>query len=129
MRYIITEQQNDRIAGYILKFLDDNLTPYGGWKSIEEYEQELDENSGELFIPIKDVDEWDLSRSNHIYYSVCDNPNYVENPFPEGACPVVMIPPSVLDALNGFFGDIWKGIFKEWFEEKTGAEVFVINSY
>jgi hypothetical protein len=40
-----------------------------------------------------------------------------------------MIPPSVLDALNGFFGDVWKGIFKEWFEEKTGAEVFVINSY
>ena len=49
MRYIITEQQNDRISGYILKYFDDNLRPYGGWKSVEEYENELDENDGELF--------------------------------------------------------------------------------
>ena len=59
MKYLITESQfktaEQAIRAYrleqtILKFFDDNLTPYDGWESHKEYERTLKENGGELFL-------------------------------------------------------------------------------
>lgn len=119
MRYLITEQQNNRLIGYILKYFEENLTPYGGWDSRDEYINELDYNSGELFIPLADIGEWDMDNTNHMWYSTCDNGN-LPQPLPEGSCPVLVIPHRIFSALDGFFGEIWKDLFKIWFQEKTG---------
>ena len=113
MKYIITEDQfktaEQAIRAYrleqtILKFFDDNLTPYDGWDSHKEYESELKENGGELFLQTKNDGEWDLDTDNHMWYSLCDNENLSE-PLPEGHCPVVVLPTLKYDALDGYFGD------------------------
>ena len=125
MRYIITEKQKEKIEEVILKFFDKKLTPEEGWESHEDYESEL-EISGELFLRLNDDEDWDLNNENHMWYSVCDNENLSE-PLPEGHCPVVTLPDSVFDALNGYFGDLWKKLFKRWFMSKTGLLVVQID--
>lgn len=137
MKYIITEEQfktaeeairTYRVEQTILKFLDDHLTPYDGWDSHKGYKMELEENQGELFIIIKPQgDEWDLNSDNHMWYSICDNSNLSE-PLPEGHCPVVTLPNGVYDALNGYFGDLWRTHFKRWFLGHTGMKVVQIDN-
>jgi hypothetical protein len=135
MKYIITEDQfktaEQSIRAYrleqtIYNFFDGHLTPFDGWDSPQGYARELKENGGELFIRTKDSDEWDLNSSNHMWYSICDNDNLSE-PLPEGHCPVVVIPKLTYDALNGYFGDMWKILFKRWFITHTGMNVVQID--
>ena len=59
MKYIITEEQNERLEKTIMKFFDKNLTPFEGWESHEDYEGELETNGGELFLRITDDGEWE----------------------------------------------------------------------
>jgi len=125
MKYIITEKQKEKIEEVILKFFDEKLTPEEGWESHEDYESEL-EMSGELFLRLNDDEDWDLNSENHMWYSVCDNENLSE-PLPEGHCPVVTLPDTVFDALNGYFGDLWKKLFKRWFMSNTGLLVVQID--
>ena len=127
MKYIITEEQNERLEKTMMEFFDKNLTPFEGWESHEDYESELEINGGELFLRTTDDDEWDLLSNNHMWYSICNNDNLSE-PLPEGHCPVVTLPKSTYDALNGYFGDKWKKLFRRWFIIHTGLLVIQIDS-
>ena len=73
MKYIITEEQNERLEKTMMEFFDKNLTPFEGWESHEDYESELEINGGELFLRTTDDDEWDLLSNNHMWYSICNN--------------------------------------------------------
>jgi hypothetical protein len=128
MKYIVTEEQFKtaeqsvrayRLERTILEYLDNHLSPFEGWNSYEEYQIELEENSGELFIFTVESD-GDAGTDDHMWYSICDNQNLTE-PMPEGHCPVVVLPSSSYDALEGYFGNNWKPIFKEWFTKNTGG--------
>ena len=127
MKYIITEEQNERLEKTMMEFFDKNLTPFEGWESHEDYESELEINGGELFLRTTDDDEWDLLSNNHMWYSICNNDNLSE-PLNEGHCPVVTLPKSTYDALNGYFGDKWKRLFRRWFIVNTGLLVVQIDS-
>ena len=127
MKYIITEEQNERLEKTMMEFFDKNLTPFEGWESHEDYESELEINGGELFLRTTDDDEWDLLSNNHMWYSICNNDNLSE-PLDEGHCPVVTLPKSTYDALNGYFGDKWKRLFRRWFIIHTGLLVIQIDS-
>jgi len=125
MKYIITEKQKEKIEEVILKFFDEKLTPEEGWESHEDYESEV-EMTGELFLRLNDDDAWDLNKENHMWYSVCDNENLSE-PLPEGHCPVVTLPDTVFDALDGYFGVLWRKLFRRWFMLNTGLLVVQID--
>ena len=127
MKYIITEEQNERLEKTIMKFFDKNLTPFEGWESHEDYESELEINGGELFLRTTDDDEWDLLSNNHMWYSICNNDNLSE-PLPEGHCPVVTLPKAVYSALDGYFGERWKKLFRRWFIMNTGLLVIQIDT-
>ena len=127
MKYIITEEQNERLEKTMMEFFDKNLTPFEGWESHEDYESELEINGGELFLRTTDDDEWDLLSNNHMWYSICNNDNLSE-PLNEGHCPVVTLPKSTYDALNGYFGDKWKKLFRRWFIIHTGLLVIQIDT-
>lgn len=127
MKYIITEEQNERLEKTMMEFFDKNLTPFEGWESYEDYESELEINGGELFLRTTDDDEWDLLSNNHMWYSICNNDNLSE-PLDEGHCPVVTLPKSTYDALNGYFGDKWKRLFRRWFIIHTGLLVVQIDT-
>ena len=127
MKYIITEEQNERLEKTMMEFFDKNLTPFEGWESHEDYESELEINGGELFLRTTDDDEWDLLSNNHMWYSICNNDNLSE-PLNEGHCPVVTLPKSTYDALNGYFGDKWKRLFRRWFIIHTGLLVVQIDT-
>ena len=127
MKYIITEEQNERLEKTIMKFFDNNLIPLKGWESHEDYASELDDNGGELFLQIIDDGEWNLDGKNHMWYSICDNNNLSE-PLDKGHCPVVTLPITTFDALNGYFGDKWKKLFRRWFIFHTGLLVVQIDS-
>jgi hypothetical protein len=127
MKYIITEEQNERLEKTMMEFFDKNLTPFEGWESHEDYESELEINGGELFLRTTDDDEWDLLSNNHMWYSICNNDNLSE-PLDEGHCPVVTLPKSTYDALNGYFGDKWKRLFRRWFIIHTGLLVVQIDT-
>ena len=135
MKYIVTEEQfktaeqaikAHRLEKTIMEFFDDKLTPLEGWESHEDYASELEVNGGELFFLIKDDDEWDLNRDNHMWYSICDNDNLSE-PLDEGHCPVVTLPRTSFNALNGYFGDKWIKLFRRWFIFNTGLLVIEID--
>jgi hypothetical protein len=128
MKYIVTEEQfktaeqsirTNRLERTILEYLDSHLTPFKGWDSPRTYEIELEENGGELFIFTVESD-GDAGTDDHMWYSICDNQNLTE-PMPEGHCPVVVLSLSSYDALEGYFGNNWKPIFKEWFTKNTGG--------
>ncbi len=123
MKYIITETQRDRIEKIILDFFDKNIIPPNGWKSKEEYENEIIDNGGEIFINLtnKDDDE-NFYDDNHIYYSECENEN-LSKPLPEDKCPFVILVGPIFVSVSGYFGDMWIPLFKEWFIDKTGLFV------
>jgi alpha-amylase/alpha-mannosidase (GH57 family) len=125
MKYIITEEQNERLMKIIMKFFDNNLTPVEGWDPHEYYESDK-ETDGEVFIRLTD-DEWGMNRNNHMYYTTCDNPQ-LDEPLPEGECPKVSIPRSIYETLNQDFGDAWKKLFRRWFILHTGLLVVEIDS-
>lgn len=127
MKIVITEEQKERLDKTIMDFFNKNLTPFDGWKSTEEYQSELKDNGGELFLQITDEGEWDLNRDNHMWYSECDNDNLSEH-LPEGHCPVVTLPKAVYSALDGYFGERWKKLFRRWFIMNTGLLVIQIDT-
>ena len=127
MKIVITEQQKETLEKTIIDFFDRNLTPFDGWDHEDEYKSELEINGGEVFIQTREDGEWNLNHDNHMWYSVCDNANLSE-PLDEGHCPVVTLPRPVYDALNGYFGDNWKKLFRRWFMSNTGLVVVQIDT-
>ena len=124
MKYVVTQKQIDGLRETIMNYLDNNLTPYGGWESRENLQKEVSE-SDELFLFFVDAGYDginDATEESHMWYSVCDNHNLSE-PLPKGECPLVVLPSAKHEALDAFFGDIWKPVFLEWFKHHTGLKI------
>jgi len=124
MKYIITEQQNNHLIEIILKYLDSNLAPGGGWKDKEYYQEEMN-GSYEMFLMFNPDDE-EYGDNAHMFYSECDNP-HMDSPIREDKCPLISIDSAKYDALDGFFGPRWKEIFKRWFTKHTGLPVVSVE--
>ena len=93
MKYLISES---KIESVIRKYLDDNYIPDWGWLEPEQYKEEF-ERWGELYFEIND----------HTRYT------YLDGKLTVGESP----------DLDGYFGDVWRPVFPQWFEDNTGLEV------
>ena len=116
MKYIITES---KLESAIISYLNENFYPDYGWT--DSYQEDVDK-WGDLVFFINDVD-------SYIYYG-CNANAGPEDEFFAGyghlhnyECPLLSIYPAVSQQLNSYFGDMWKPIFKKWFEENTGLTV------
>ena len=125
MKVIISENRIDKV---IRKYLDDTYYPDYGWNENTRhgsYQEDVD-RYGDVVFFINDVD-------SYIYYG-CNANAGPEDEFFAGyghlhnyKCPLLLIYPRVGQELTSLFGNKWKPVFKEWFEENTGLEVVQIT--
>jgi hypothetical protein len=125
MKVIISENRIDKV---IRKYLDDTYYPDYGWNENTRhgsYQEDVD-RYGDLVFFINDQD-------SYIYYG-CNANAGPEDEFFAGyghlhnyKCPLLLIYPRVGQELTSLFGDKWKPVFKEWFEEKSGLHVAQIT--
>ena len=125
MKFIISENRIDKV---IRKYLDDTYYPDYGWNENTRhgsYQEDVD-RYGDLVFFINDVD-------SYIYYG-CNANAGPEDEFFAGyghlhnyKCPLLLIYPRVGQELTSLFGNKWKPVFKEWFEEKSGLHVAQIT--
>lgn len=118
MKYIITEEQHNKLLDIILRYLDSNLVPGGGWKEKKYYQKEM-ETDYEMFLMFDPEDE-EVGEEPHMWYSLCDNPHAE---IPEHKCPLITINSYKYDSLDGYFGPRWQETFKRWFTKHTGLPV------
>jgi hypothetical protein len=122
MKVLITES---RLESLIIDYLNDSYYPDYGWKGNSKsdigYQDEVDKWGDIVFF----VDD----QESYIYYG-CNANAGPEDEFFAGyghlhnyECPLLSIYPYMSQRLDSAFGDIWKPIFKKWFEEHTGLEV------
>ena len=116
MKYIITES---KLESAIISYLDENFIPDYGWSYPDVYQRDV-EQYGDVNFFINDQD-------SYIYYG-SNADNEIINGSEDGhlynyKCPLLSIYPRISQQLNSLFGDIWKPIFKKWFEENTGLIV------
>lgn len=123
MKIIILE---NRVNQVIRKYLDDIYVPDYGWSYPDVYQNAVDK-WGDIVFFIEDVD-------SYIYYG-CNANAGPEDEFFAGyghlhnyECPLLLIYPRVGQELTSLFGNKWKSVFKEWFEENTGLEVTQITN-
>ena len=118
MNIIITEDQKYSLEKYIYDYFDENLVPGEGWQSKKYYQKEINDNY-EIFFMFS-PDAVGYGDEAHMFYSVCDNPNF----FPQlDKCPMVTMNSTKYDILTGYFGPRWEELFKIWFTEHTGLPV------
>jgi len=125
MKVIITENRIDKV---IRKYLDDTYYPDYGWNENTRhgsYQEDVD-RYGDLVFFINDVD-------SYIYYG-CNANAGPEDEFFAGyghlhnyKCPLLLVYPTIGQELKSLFGNKWKSVFKEWFEEKSGLHVAQIT--
>jgi hypothetical protein len=125
MKIIISE---NRVNQIIRKYLDETFYPDYGWNENTRhgsYQEDVD-RYGDVVFFINDVD-------SYIYYG-CNANAGPEDEFFAGyghlhnyKCPLLLIYPRVGQELTSLFGDKWKPVFKEWFEEKSGLHVAQIT--
>ena len=122
MKVVITES---RLESLIIDYLNDSYYPDYGWKGNSKsdigYQDEIDKWGDIVFF----VDD----QESYIYYG-CNANAGPEDEFFAGyghlhnyECPLLSIYPYMSQRLDSAFGDIWKPIFKKWFEDNTGLEV------
>lgn len=122
MKVVITES---RLESLIIDYLNDSYYPDYGWKGNSKsdigYQDEVDKWGDIVFF----VDD----QESYIYYG-CNANAGPEDEFFAGyghlhnyECPLLSIYPYMSQRLDSAFGDIWKPIFKKWFEDNTGLEV------
>ena len=119
MKYIITEQQIERLEQTIWDYIDGHLTPYEGWESPKSYSRDV-EDVGEIFFFL--VESNGNGEDEHMWYSDCDAPLVTDG------CPVIALPSAKYEALDAFFGDMWKPIFLEWFKSHTKLPIVKVDS-
>ena len=124
MKYIISEQQVERLKQTILDYFDENLTPVDGWETTEAYNNELNSYGYEIFMFLEDPETYE--EQDHIWYTTHKNPSIR---IPKNKSPLVAIPDSDFNSLEGYFGDIWKPIFIEWFQKNTGLPVKTVDKF
>jgi hypothetical protein len=118
MKYIITES---KLESAIISYLDENFIPDYGWSNPDVYQSTV-EQYGDCDFFINDLD-------SYIYYGCNANDNTEDEYFSvyghlhDYKCPLLVIYPKVSRHLDDYFGDMWKPIFKKWFEENTGLIV------
>jgi hypothetical protein len=117
MKYIITES---RLEKAIIEYLDKEFIPDYGWGN--NYQEDVD-RWGDLVFFINDVE-------SYIYYGCNARGGRNKDKYfdPNGhlanyECPLLSIYPAVSQQLSNYFGNMWKPIFKKWFEENTGLTV------
>lgn len=116
MKYIITES---KLESAIISYLDENFIPDYGWA--DSYQEDVDKWGDAVFF-INDID-------SYFYYGCNADDGGEYGPFEEhGAlhnfeCPLLSVYPRVSQQLSNYFGDMWKPVFKKWFEENTGLIV------
>ena len=118
MKVVITESKLEKI---ITDYLDDVFTPDDRWERNNESQYEV-ENYGETFFFVE-------GDEAYVYYG-CNANAGPEDEFFAGyghlhnyECPLLLIYPRVGQQLSNYFGDMWKPVFKKWFEENTGLIV------
>ncbi len=116
MKILINESKLEQA---IFEYLDEEYTPDYGW---DETTQLAVDKWGDAVFFINDVD-------SYIYYG-CNANAGPEDEFFAGygrlhnyKCPLLLIYPTIGRKLTHMFGDMWKPIFKKWFENNTGLEV------
>jgi hypothetical protein len=119
MKYIITEQQIKRLEQAIWDYIDGHLTPYEGWESPKSYSMDV-EDIGEIFFFLEE--QTGYGDEEHMWYSACDEP------WVKIGCPGVALPSAKYEALDAFFGDMWKSIFLEWFKSHTKLPIVKVDS-
>ena len=121
MKIIISENKVNQI---IRKYLDETFYPDYGWNENTRhgsYQEDVD-RYGDVVFFINDKD-------SYIYYGCNANGGPEDEFFADYGhlhnfeCPLLSIYPKVSQQLNDYFGDMWKPIFKKWFEENTGLIV------
>jgi len=122
MKVIISENRIDKV---IRKYLDDTYYPDYGWSYPDVYQRDI-EQYGDVNFYINDQD-------SYIYYG-CNANGGPEDEFFAGyghlnhyKCPLLSIYPRVGQELTSLFGNKWKPVFKDWFEEKSGLHVAQIT--
>lgn len=121
MKYIITEQQGERVKDIIMSYLDSHLTPFDGWETPKEYKKNLLEDD-EIFLHI--VESEGYGDDPHMWYSVHTNPHA---DVPKEISPLITLPSAVYERIEGFFGNLWIPFFKEWFKKNTGLKVKTVE--
>jgi hypothetical protein len=123
MKVVITESRLEKV---ITDYLDDVFTPDDRWERNNESQYEV-KNYGETFFFVE-------GDEAYVYYGCNANAGPEDEYFaPYGLlhkyeCPLLMIYPYMAQKLNSIFGDIWKPIFKKWFEEHSGLEVVQLTT-
>lgn len=123
MKYIITEQQVERLKQTILNYFEENLTPLDGWQTTKEYEKELKSSKHELFIFLVEGDE--SGDDEHMWYATHKNRHAT---IPKESSPLVALPEGRFNTLEGYFGDLWKPLFIDWFKENTGLPLKTVDN-
>ena len=121
MKVVISESRLEKV---VIDYLNDLYYPDYGWNENTRhgsYQEDVDK-WGDIVFFIDDVD-------SYIYYG-CNANAGPEDEYFAGyghlhnyKCPLLSIYPVVAKRLDSTFGDIWKPIFKKWFETNTGLEV------
>ena len=122
MKIIISE---NRVNQIIRKYLDETFYPDYGWANPDVYQKDI-KQYGDVNFFIND-------RDSYIYYG-CNAGTGPEDEFFAGyghlnqyKCPLLSIYPRVSEELTSLFGNKWKSVFKEWFEENTKLPVAQIT--
>ena len=122
MKIIISE---NRVNQIIRKYLDETFYPDYGWANPDVYQKDV-KQYGDVNFFIND-------RDSYIYYG-CNANGGPEDEFFAGyghlnhyKCPLLSIYPRVGQELTSLFGNKWKPVFKDWFEEKSGLHVAQIT--
>jgi hypothetical protein len=117
MKVVITESRLEKL---VTDYLDDLYYPDYGWANPDVYQKDV-KQYGDLVFFIDDQD-------SYVYYG-CNAGNENDKMFASYGhlynykCPLLSIYPRISERLDSTFGDIWKPIFKKWFENNTGLEV------
>lgn len=123
MKYIISEQQVESLKQTILNYFEDNLTPYDGWQSSSEYKKELKGSDYELFLFLEEGN--GSGEDEHMWYVTYKTPHAT---IPKEVSPLVALPDARFNALEGYFGDMWKPLFIDWFKQKTGLPLKTVDN-
>lgn len=117
MKVVITESRLEKV---VTDYLNDLYYPDYGWANPDVYQKDV-KQYGDLVFFIDD-------RDSYVYYG-CNAGSENDRMFETYGnlrnykCPLLSIHPRVSKRLYSTFGDIWKPIFKKWFEINTGLEV------
>jgi hypothetical protein len=112
MKYIITES---RLESAMISYLNDGLIPDDGWSYPDVYQKDV-KRYGDVNFFINDKDSYSYYGCNHLSFEEDGHLHNYE-------CPLLLIHSKVSQELSSWFGDMWKPIFKKWFEENTGLIV------